>query len=84
MAARNDQSEPAKNSNSKPQSNKNEGNSSPSGFISAMAEFRKFFQDYPGLLEAGRAFKNASNDEEKLDIFFGVLASKGKSSPPPS
>ncbi|GFT37660.1 hypothetical protein TNCV_3651191 [Trichonephila clavipes] len=36
---------------------KREENTSPQGFISAMAEFRKFFQDFPGILDAGKAFK---------------------------
>ncbi|GFV25692.1 putative RNA-directed DNA polymerase from transposon X-element [Trichonephila clavipes] len=44
MAAPIEKSEPAKNSSSKSDSNKKEENTSPQGFISAMAEFRKFFR----------------------------------------
>ncbi|GFT40192.1 uncharacterized protein TNCV_1526971 [Trichonephila clavipes] len=78
MAAHSEKNEPAKNSNSKSDSNKKEENTSPQGFISAMAEFRKFFQDFPGITDAGKAFKNAKSSEDRLDIFFGVLASEGK------
>ncbi|GFX83323.1 hypothetical protein TNCV_2489791 [Trichonephila clavipes] len=78
MAAPIEKNEPAKNSNSKSVSNKEEENTSPQGFISAMAEFRKFFQDFPGIIDAGKAFKNAKSSEDRLDIFFGVLASEGK------
>ncbi|GFT41908.1 hypothetical protein TNCV_1667581 [Trichonephila clavipes] len=53
MAAPTERNEPAKNSSSKSVSNKEEENSSPQGFISAMAEFRKFFQDFPGIIDAG-------------------------------
>ncbi|GFV83412.1 hypothetical protein TNCV_3055591 [Trichonephila clavipes] len=78
MAAPIEQNEPAKNNNSKSDSDKKEENTSPHGFISAMAEFRKFFHDFPGITDAGKALKNAKTREDRLDIFFGVLASEGK------
>ncbi|GFX06428.1 hypothetical protein TNCV_2939561 [Trichonephila clavipes] len=78
MTAPIEQKEPAKNNNSKSDSNKKEENTSPHRLISAMAEFRKFFNDFPGIIDAGKAFKNAKTSEDRLDIFFGVLASEGK------
>ncbi|GFY43507.1 hypothetical protein TNIN_89181 [Trichonephila inaurata madagascariensis] len=60
---------------------KKEETSSPHGFISA--EFRKFFRDFPRIIDAGKAFKNAKTNEDCLDIFFGVLASEGKTSSSP-
>ncbi|GFY76674.1 hypothetical protein TNIN_110631 [Trichonephila inaurata madagascariensis] len=59
---------------------KKEETFSPHGLISAMAEFRKLFRDFPGTIDAGKAFKNAKMNEDRLDIFFGVLASEGKTS----
>ncbi|GFY30345.1 hypothetical protein TNCV_4065951 [Trichonephila clavipes] len=78
MAAPIEQYELAKNNYSKSNSNKKEENPSPQGFISARAEFRKFFHDFPGIIDAGKAFKNAKSSEDRLDVFFGVLASEGK------
>ncbi|GFW12197.1 nucleic-acid-binding protein from transposon X-element [Trichonephila clavipes] len=77
MAAPIDRTETAKKSNSKPESNKKEEPTSFNEYISAMAEFRKFFKDYPGIVDAGKAFKNAKTNEDRLDIFFGVLTSEG-------
>ncbi|GFT26312.1 hypothetical protein TNCV_263611 [Trichonephila clavipes] len=77
MAAPIDRTETAKKSNSKPESNKKEEPISFNEYISAMAEFRKFFKDFPGIVDAGKAFKNAKSNEDRLDIFFGVLASEG-------
>ncbi|GFT55641.1 hypothetical protein TNCV_1059471 [Trichonephila clavipes] len=71
MAAPTERNEPAKNSSSKSVSNKEEENSSPQGFISAMAEFRKFFRTF-------RHHRCRETSEDRLDIFFGVLASEGK------
>ncbi|GFY15050.1 nucleic-acid-binding protein from transposon X-element [Trichonephila clavipes] len=68
MTAPIEQNEPA-NNNSKLDSNKKEENTSPQGFISAMAEFRKFFHDFPGIIDAGKAFKNVKTSEDRLDIF---------------
>ncbi|GFR23203.1 hypothetical protein TNCT_714811 [Trichonephila clavata] len=41
------------------------------GLMSAMTEFRKFFHELPGLLEAGKTLRNAASLEEKADIYFG-------------
>ncbi|GFV35624.1 nucleic-acid-binding protein from transposon X-element [Trichonephila clavipes] len=49
-----------------------------SGFKSAMSEFRKLFQSFPGLIEEGKALKNAKSPQEKLDIYFRVMASAAK------
>ncbi|GFX41716.1 PRE_C2HC domain-containing protein [Trichonephila clavipes] len=80
MIAQIDRSETAKKSNSKPETNKKEESTSFNDYISAMAEFRKFFKDFPGIIDAGKAFKNAKSNEDHLDIFFGVLASEGTQS----
>ncbi|GFW73552.1 hypothetical protein TNCV_4327091 [Trichonephila clavipes] len=40
--------------------------------------FANFFQDFPGIMDTGKAFKNTKTSEDRLDIFFGVLASEGK------
>ncbi|GFU72146.1 hypothetical protein TNCV_3050061 [Trichonephila clavipes] len=68
-----DKTEPVKKS--KPVSVINQERETTSGFISAMSEFRKFFQSFPGLIEAGKALKNAKSPEERLDIYFGAMAS---------
>ncbi|GFQ80875.1 hypothetical protein TNCT_368291 [Trichonephila clavata] len=81
-AARNDKPEPAK-TNTKPDTVKNQEENSTTGFISAMSEFRKLFQRFPGLLEAGKALKNAKSDEEMLDIYMGVMASTVTPQPSP-
>ncbi|GFU04145.1 hypothetical protein TNCV_862911 [Trichonephila clavipes] len=78
MAAPVERSETVKNSNSKSDSNNKEENSPSHGFISAMAEFRKFFQEFPDIIDAGKAFKTAKSKEERFDIFFGVLVNEGK------
>ncbi|GFR11194.1 nucleic-acid-binding protein from transposon X-element [Trichonephila clavata] len=81
-SARNDKPEPAK-TNTKPDTVKNQEENSTTGFISAMSEFRKLFQRFPGLLEAGKALKNAKSDEEMLDIYMGVMASTVTPQPSP-
>ncbi|GFW03130.1 hypothetical protein TNCV_157501 [Trichonephila clavipes] len=42
------------------------------GFNDAISELRRFFLDYPFLLEMGRQFRNAK-DEERIDIFYQNL-----------
>ncbi|GFU83857.1 probable RNA-directed DNA polymerase from transposon X-element [Trichonephila clavipes] len=39
-------------------------------------------RDFPGIIDAGKAFKNAKSSEDRLDIFFGVLASSSLSQHP--
>ncbi|GFY46333.1 hypothetical protein TNIN_352411 [Trichonephila inaurata madagascariensis] len=77
-------SEPAKNSNSKYDSDKTEETSSPHRFISAMAEFRNVFRDFPVIIDAGKAFKNAKMKEDRLPLF-GVFfpLKRGKKSTSP-
>ncbi|GFY72083.1 nucleic-acid-binding protein from transposon X-element [Trichonephila inaurata madagascariensis] len=62
--------EPAKKK-SKPVSVINQEGETTSGFISAMSEFRKLFQSFPGLIEAGKTLKNAKRPEERLDMYHG-------------
>ncbi|GFW18649.1 hypothetical protein TNCV_1369031 [Trichonephila clavipes] len=45
------------------------------GFNDAIKELRRFFLDYPFLLEMGRQFRNAK-DEERIDIFYQNLINK--------
>ncbi|GFU24362.1 hypothetical protein TNCV_942541 [Trichonephila clavipes] len=51
-----------------PQINENNSNEKSFGFKDAIIELRKFFLDYPFLLEMGRQFRNAKGDE-RIDIF---------------
>ncbi|GFQ76220.1 hypothetical protein TNCT_392251 [Trichonephila clavata] len=81
-AARSDKPKPAKN-NSKSDMVKNQEQNFTAGCISTMSEFRKLFQRFPGLLEAGKALKNAKSDEERLDIYMGVMASTVTPQPSP-
>ncbi|GFX63724.1 hypothetical protein TNCV_215241 [Trichonephila clavipes] len=48
---------------SKPVSVINKEGETTSGFISAMSEFRKLFQSFPGLIEAGKSLKNAKSPD---------------------
>ncbi|GFX83722.1 hypothetical protein TNCV_349861 [Trichonephila clavipes] len=47
------------------------------GFKDAIRELRRFFLDYPFLLEMGRQFSYAK-DEERLDIFYQNLVKSRK------
>ncbi|GFV54405.1 hypothetical protein TNCV_57561 [Trichonephila clavipes] len=53
-----------------PTNEKNNENSF--GFNDAIGELRRFFLDYPFLLEMGRQFRNAK-DEKRIDIFYQNL-----------
>ncbi|GFX42357.1 hypothetical protein TNCV_110771 [Trichonephila clavipes] len=55
-----------------PQINENNSNENSFGFKDAIIELRKFFLDYPFLLEMGRQFRNAKGDE-RIDIFYQHL-----------
>ncbi|GFV43332.1 hypothetical protein TNCV_2098291 [Trichonephila clavipes] len=55
-----------------PRSNENNSNDNYFGFNDAIIELRRFFLDYPFLLEMGRQFRNAK-DEEKIDSFYQNL-----------
>ncbi|GFX56794.1 hypothetical protein TNCV_495421 [Trichonephila clavipes] len=55
-----------------PQSNENNSNKNSFGFKDAIIELRKFFLDYPFLLEMDRQFRNAKGDE-RIDIFYPNL-----------
>ncbi|GFV05407.1 hypothetical protein TNCV_226181 [Trichonephila clavipes] len=55
-----------------PRSHENNSNDNYFGFNDAIIELRRFFLDYPFLLEMGRQFRNAK-DEERIDIFYQNL-----------
>ncbi|GFV25817.1 hypothetical protein TNCV_3867871 [Trichonephila clavipes] len=55
-----------------PRTNENNSNENYFGFNDAIIEFRRFFPDYPFLLEMGRQFRNAK-DDERIDIFYQNL-----------
>ncbi|GFU61740.1 hypothetical protein TNCV_4612181 [Trichonephila clavipes] len=55
-----------------PQINENNSNENSFGFKDAIIELRKFFLDFPFLLEMGTQFRNAKGDE-KIDIFYQHL-----------
>ncbi|GFV37461.1 hypothetical protein TNCV_1157241 [Trichonephila clavipes] len=55
-----------------PKTNENNSNENYFGFNDAIIELRRFFLDYPFLLEIGRQFRNAK-DEERIDIFYQNL-----------
>ncbi|GFY07897.1 hypothetical protein TNCV_2579291 [Trichonephila clavipes] len=42
------------------------------GFNDTISEFRRFFLDYPFLLEMGRQFRN-EKDEERIDFYQNLL-----------
>ncbi|GFY76935.1 hypothetical protein TNIN_77261 [Trichonephila inaurata madagascariensis] len=42
------------------------------GFMDAILELKKFFTDYPSLLELGKKLKQAQGDE-RLDVFYRHL-----------
>ncbi|GFY39218.1 hypothetical protein TNIN_386521 [Trichonephila inaurata madagascariensis] len=44
------------------------------GFMDAILELKKFFTDYPSLLELGKQLKQAQGDE-RLDVFYRHLIS---------
>ncbi|GFY41977.1 hypothetical protein TNIN_374091 [Trichonephila inaurata madagascariensis] len=44
------------------------------GFMDAILELKKFFTDYPSLLELGKKLKQAQGDE-RLDVFYRHLIS---------
>ncbi|GFU70262.1 hypothetical protein TNCV_904041 [Trichonephila clavipes] len=52
--------------------NENNGNENYFGFNDVITELRRFFLDYPFLLEMGRQFKNAKVDE-RIDILYQNL-----------
>ncbi|GFT69218.1 nucleic-acid-binding protein from transposon X-element [Trichonephila clavipes] len=56
--------------NQKPQSKDDEA----FGFMDAILELRKFFSDYPSLLELGRQLRNAQGTE-RVDVFYRHLIS---------
>ncbi|GFV42451.1 hypothetical protein TNCV_289381 [Trichonephila clavipes] len=51
-----------------PRTNENNSNENYFGFNDAIIELRRFFLDFPFLLEMGRQSRNAK-DEERIDIF---------------
>ncbi|GFU46328.1 hypothetical protein TNCV_2994801 [Trichonephila clavipes] len=53
------------------------------GFNDAITELRRFFLDYPFLLEMGRQFRNAK-DEERIDIFYQNLVNNYNPTRPPN
>ncbi|GFX05655.1 hypothetical protein TNCV_3435591 [Trichonephila clavipes] len=55
-----------------PQINESNSNENYFGFKAAIIELRKFFLDYPFLLEMGGQFRNAKCDE-RIDIFYQHL-----------
>ncbi|GFT71473.1 hypothetical protein TNCV_2478661 [Trichonephila clavipes] len=75
MAARKPVSEPATNS-SESNSETNIQNPAPcSDIFLAIREFRNFFGKHPELITIGKALRNASSEEEKMDIFYEAMAS---------
>ncbi|GFW01483.1 nucleic-acid-binding protein from transposon X-element [Trichonephila clavipes] len=58
-------------------SNNDNSNDKDFGFKDAIRELRRFFLDYPFLLEMGRQFSYAK-DEERLDIFYQNLVKSRK------
>ncbi|GFW38168.1 hypothetical protein TNCV_602441 [Trichonephila clavipes] len=53
------------------------------GFNDAISELRRFFLYYPFLLEMGRQFRNAK-DEERIDIFYQNLVNNYNPTRPPN
>ncbi|GFU90696.1 hypothetical protein TNCV_3089821 [Trichonephila clavipes] len=55
-----------------PRTNENNSNENYFRFNDAIIELRRFFLDYPFLLEMERQFRNAK-DDERIDIFYQNL-----------
>ncbi|GFR08722.1 hypothetical protein TNCT_727921 [Trichonephila clavata] len=54
---------------------KTQNPSSCSVIILAIREFISFFSNHPELLSLGKALRNATSEEEKVDIFYEAMAS---------
>ncbi|GFR20788.1 nucleic-acid-binding protein from transposon X-element [Trichonephila clavata] len=59
----------------RPESGETSTSSNTFGFMTAITEFRKLFQELPGILAAGKALRNAATLEEKADIYFEAVVS---------
>ncbi|GFW18072.1 hypothetical protein TNCV_4006121 [Trichonephila clavipes] len=66
-----------------PKTNENNSNENYFGINEAIIELRRFFLDYPFLLEMGRQFRNAKN-EERIDIFYQNLINSYDPTRPPN
>ncbi|GFS80863.1 nucleic-acid-binding protein from transposon X-element [Trichonephila clavipes] len=75
------QSKPEATPNPPPKENRNNNRNSSKtiesenfGFMDAILELKKFFTDYPSLLELGRQLRNAQGNE-RVDVFYRHLIS---------
>ncbi|GFT16203.1 nucleic-acid-binding protein from transposon X-element [Trichonephila clavipes] len=75
MAAQKPVSEPATNSSESNTEPKNQNSAPCSDIFLAIREFRNFFGKHPELITIGKALRNASSEEEKMDIFYEAMAS---------
>ncbi|GFX55416.1 hypothetical protein TNCV_267061 [Trichonephila clavipes] len=75
MAAQKPVSESATNSSESNTEPKNQNSSPYSDIFLAIREFRNFFGKHPELITIGKALRNASSEEEKMDIFYEAMAS---------
>ncbi|GFS56846.1 hypothetical protein TNIN_500651 [Trichonephila inaurata madagascariensis] len=48
--------------------------SEPFGFMDAILELKKFFQDYPSFIELGKQLRNAQGNE-RVDVFYRHIMS---------
>ncbi|GFT04058.1 hypothetical protein TNCV_3346111 [Trichonephila clavipes] len=75
MAAQKPVSEPATNSSESNTEPKNQHSAPCSDIFLAIREFRNSFGKHPELITIWKALRNASSEEEKMDIFYEAMAS---------
>ncbi|GFQ88995.1 putative RNA-directed DNA polymerase from transposon X-element [Trichonephila clavata] len=74
-SARKTESEPTTKRSEPDSVTKSQNPSSCSEIILAIREFKNFFSNHPELLSLGKALRNATSEEEKVDIFYEAMAS---------
>ncbi|GFQ70075.1 hypothetical protein TNCT_244801 [Trichonephila clavata] len=75
MSARKTESEQTTKRSEPVSTTKTQNPSSCSEIILAILEFKNFSSNHPKLLSLGKAFRNATSEEEKVDIFYEAMAS---------
>ncbi|GFQ68345.1 hypothetical protein TNCT_590971 [Trichonephila clavata] len=74
-SARETGSEPMTKSSEPDSASKAQNSTSCSEIILAIREFKNFFSNHPELLSMGKALRNATSEEEKVDIFYEAMTS---------
>ncbi|GFR27570.1 hypothetical protein TNCT_346781 [Trichonephila clavata] len=74
-SARKTESEQTTKSSEPDSTTKTQNHSSCSEIILAIREFKNFFSNHPELLSLGKALRNATSKEEKVDIFYEAMTS---------